>query len=222
MTHKILFIDNLQIGSILGMDFMSQHNIIIDAAKRSLRFGSGPTNISTTNILTYPKTLHLPANSEISVKLPVPNSFKTGLIESLTSLPDQVMVMGGVTTSKASDKLTCSDVVANFSHILVNISPITPLCSLFVSNKMECTPLTECLSITETTPKILNTTHVDKICLDYLLEKWITKYRSLLRSYADVFSTNDLYVGHCTSLPHQVKLIDPNKITSININFLTT
>ena len=45
---------------------MSQHNIIIDEAKRSLRFGSQPTNISTTKILNYPKTLHLPTNSEIS------------------------------------------------------------------------------------------------------------------------------------------------------------
>ena len=36
MTHKILFIDNLQIGCNLGMDFISQHNVIIDAAKRSL------------------------------------------------------------------------------------------------------------------------------------------------------------------------------------------
>ena len=57
---------------------------------------------------------------------------------------------------------------------------------------------------------------MDKICLDHLPEKWIPRYRSLLRSYADVFSTNDLDVGHCTSLPDQVKLIDPNRITYIN------
>ena len=29
MTHKILSIDNLQIGCILGVDLMSHHNIII-------------------------------------------------------------------------------------------------------------------------------------------------------------------------------------------------
>ena len=167
-------------------------------------------------MLTYPKTLHLPANSEISVKLPVSQSFATGLIESLTTLPDQVMVMDGITAAKNSDTLTCSIVIANFSHIPVNIPPNTPLCSLFISNKMECKPLTEYLSITETTPRILNTAHVDKVCLNHLPEKWISKYPNLLRSYADVFSTNDLDVGHCTSLPHQVKLINPNRITSIN------
>ena len=77
MRHKILFIDNLQIGCILGMDFMSRHNIIIDAARHSLRFGSQPNNISSTNILYFSKTLHLPANSESSIKLPVPHSFSS-------------------------------------------------------------------------------------------------------------------------------------------------
>ena len=216
MTHKILFIENLQIGCILGMDFMSRHNIINDAAKRSLRFGSRPNSLSFTNILSSPKTIHLPANSESSIKLPVSQPFSAGLVESVNSLPDQVMVMDGITASEPSTPLTCSVVIANFAHIPINIPPNTPLCSLFISNQMECKPLTECLSITESTPKVINTAHVDKICLDHLPEKWISRYRSLLRSYADVFSTNDLDVGHCTSLPHQVKLIDPNIITSIN------
>ena len=87
---------------------------------------------------------------------------------------------------------------------------------------MECKLLTDCLSITEATPKVINTAHVDKICLDNLPDKWIPQYRSLLRSYADVFSTNDLDVGHCTSLPHQVKLIDPKLPPSTNIDSLTT
>ena len=208
MTHKILFIDNLHIGCILGMDFMSRHNIIIDAARRSLRFGSRPNNMSSTNILSFPKTL--PANSESSVKLPVPHSFASGgLIESVTSLPDQVMVMDGITAFENSDSLTCSVVISNFSHIPINHPPNTPLCSLFISNQMECKPLTDCLSVSEATPRVINTTHVDKICLDHLPEKWIPRYRSLRRSYADVFSTNYLDV-------HQVKLIDQNKITSIN------
>ena len=80
MTHKILIIDNLQICCILGMDFMSQHNVIIDAAK--LWFGSRPNDISSTKTLTYPKPVHLPANSEICLKFPVPNSFKSGLTRS--------------------------------------------------------------------------------------------------------------------------------------------
>ena len=61
MTHDILFINNLQISCILGMDF--------------------------------PKPIHLPSNSELSLKLPVKQSFPTGLIESCSNLPDQVMVI---------------------------------------------------------------------------------------------------------------------------------
>lgn len=52
----------------------------------------------------------------------------------------------------------------------------------------------------------MDTSNVDKISFAHLPDKWIPKYRSLLRNYADFFFLNDLDVGHCTSLPHQVKL----------------
>lgn len=143
----------------------------------------------------------------------------SGLIESCTSLPDQVMVMDGITASNhdASGSLTCSVVIANFSHIPINIPSNTPLCSLFISNKMECPPLTDCLSINKSTPKIVKTAHVDKISLDHLPEKWIPKYRSLLRSCADVFwkMTWMLAIAQ-VYLPYQLKLIAPNRITSIS------
>jgi len=42
------------------------------------------------------------------------------------------------------------------------------------------------------------------------------KYKALLREFSDVFSRNDLDVGHCRSLPHKVRLKDPNRVTSIN------
>ena len=81
---------------------------------------------------------------------------------------------------------------------------------------MKITPLAQCLNINTERPTIINTAHVDQIDLSHLPEKFRQRYRTLLRSYADVFSKNDLDVGHCKSLPHQVRLKDPNRITSIN------
>lgn len=72
MTHNLFFIDNQQIGCILGKDFIIQHNITIDAAKRSLQFGTQPLKLNAIeHILTNPKPSHLPANSELSRKVQV-------------------------------------------------------------------------------------------------------------------------------------------------------
>ena len=81
--------------------------------------------------------------------------------------------MDGITASNhdASGSLICIVVIANFSHLPVNIPPKTPLCSLSISNKMECTPLTDCLSINESTPKIVNSAHVDNISLEQSARK---------------------------------------------------
>ena len=60
------------------------------------------------------------------------------------------------------------------------------------------------------------TGHIEKLDLSYIPNQHKPHILSLLRSYADVFSKNDLDVGHCKSLPHQVRLKDPNKVTSVN------
>ena len=62
----------------------------------------------------------------------------------------------------------------------------------------------------------MNTEHVDRIPLDKVPTRYQHQYRNLLRSYADVFSTNDLDIGHCRSLPHYVRLKDPHRLTAIN------
>ena len=81
---------------------------------------------------------------------------------------------------------------------------------------MTITPLAQCLSISSVKPTIVNTEHVDRIPLDKVPLRYQHQYRNLLRSYADVFSTNDLDIGHCRSLPHHVRLKDPNRLTAIN------
>ena len=47
-------------------------------------------------------------------------------------------------------------------------------------------------------------------------ELYRSRYQSLLIKYADVFSKHDLDVGHSKTLPHEVRLTDPNRVVSIN------
>ena len=77
-------------------------------------------------------------------------------------------------------------------------------------------PLQDCLTVTNGRPRLEKIDHIKNIDLSHLPENYRLRYKSLLRANADVFSRNDLDVEHCKSLPHKVRLRDPNRITAIN------
>ena len=62
----------------------------------------------------------------------------------------------------------------------------------------------------------MDTSHVEKVDLSHVPDSFVNSYKALLRKYADVFSKHDLDVGHSKTLPHQVRLTDPNRVVSIN------
>ena len=208
--HNILFVDNLQVPCILGMDFMGKSNIILDTRRQIICIARPK---KTDYVLMTTTKTHLPANSETLINLPSPVSFVQGLVESKTGLPEGVHVMDGITSSVDGQ---VGLVVANFSHLSVNLPPASALARLTIDANLQVKPLTECLSVTAAVPRIVSTSHVDKIDLSTIPSKYVAHYRSLLRSYADVFSKNDLDIGHCRSLPHRVRMRDPHRITSIN------
>ena len=84
------------------------------------------------------------------------------------------------------------------------------------SSDLQMFPLQDCLTITNGRPRLEKIDHIENIVLSHLPEQYRQHYKSLLRANADVFSRNDLDVGHCKSLPHKVRLRDPNRITAIN------
>ena len=74
-----------------------------------------------------------------------------------------------------------------------------------------------CLSSPSPRPtKIVTVDHLKRIDLDHLPLQYQAQYRSLIHKYSDVFSTSDLDIGHSKSLPHVVRLKDPNRVTSIS------
>ena len=165
------------------------------------------------------KAIHLDPHSETAIYVPVPFPFVQGLIETGPDLPDQVMVMDGVTysfTPSDSHNPVCTVILANFSHLPIRIPANTPLTVLTSDPQLKIKPLSSCLSISTDKPKIMDTAHIENLDLTHIPKQYKPHYLSLLRSYVDVFSKNDLDVGHCKSLPHQVRLKDPNKVTSVN------
>ena len=122
--------------------------------------------------------------------------------------------MDGVISS--SSPLECLAVIANFSHLPVSIPTGTLAGKLTINPNMTCTELSTCLNINTTPPSLKDVSHVYKIPLTHLPPSYQPKYKRLLREFSDLFSKNDLNLGHFKTLPHPVKLKDPNKFVSIN------
>ena len=197
---------------------MARQNVVIDAAKRLIKFASKKPGYTTTT-LSGSKAIHLAPHLETTISIPVPFPFVQGLIESGPDLPDQVLIMDGITDSfnrPDSTEPVCNVIVANFSHLPIKIPANTPLALLTSDSRLKIKPLSACLSISTSKPRIIDTAHIEKLDVSHITPLYKPNYLALLRSYADVFSKNDLDVGHCKLLPHQVRLKDPNKVTSVN------
>ena len=103
--HNVIFIKNLQVPCIVGMDFLSKAGISIDTATNKIRLGKRQLAKGKT-FSVYPiKNVTLPAKSESLVTLTAPKVFTQGLVEESLQLPDNVMLMEGVVASTTEKHL---------------------------------------------------------------------------------------------------------------------
>ena len=218
-VQPVHFIENLQVPCILGMDFMKRAKLTIDIGNKCIRMGRPVTN--NNKVLFLNKDIALDPNSEKQVDLQVPWTFDVGLVKGVHLLPDQIAVMDGVCKGTVRNgKPVCPVIIANFSHLTVKLSAYSPLAKVSRSSDLQMFSLQDCLTVTNGRPQLKKIDHIVNIDLSRLPEHYQPSCKSLLRANADVFSRNDLDVGHCKSLPHKVRLKDPNRITAINQNRL--
>ena len=199
------------------MDFLSKAGISIDTATNKVRLGKSKLAKGRTYSVYPVKDVSLPAKSETLVTLTSPGAFKQGLIEGSIRIPENVMLMEGVVTSSSAKSFTA--VLTNFHHLPVKLTRYDKVGRLHIDDLMTAQPINQCLAIHNgkpllASPKDFN--HVDKIPIGHIPHKFQNDYRALLRSCADVFSQNDVDLGHCKDISHQVRLIDPNRISAIN------
>ena len=76
--------------------------------------------------------------------------------------------------------------------------------------------VSEVFTILDKRATLTDVSHLRNIDLSHVPSNYLDDYKTLLTNFADVFSRHDLDVGHCKTLPHRVRLTDPNKIDSIN------
>ena len=104
----------------------------------------------------------------------------------------------------------------NISQQTILLPKKAPLAQLLKCAENTCKPVSEVFTILNNKATLTDISHLKNIDLTHVPSKYLDKYKTLLTNFADVFSKHDLDVGHCKTLPHRVRLTDPNKIVSIN------
>ncbi|MEL6358502.1 MAG: reverse transcriptase family protein, partial [Bacteroidota bacterium] len=217
LTTQILFVNNLQVDCIIGMDTMSKANVTINTNKKTISVGAISNTANEPPVLTSLKESNVPVNSETLIKFAFSKPFTNGLIES-TVFGKNLHVMDGVTESYEEDgKHFCSLVLANFGQV-DEILPRKSTLEVFIDPDMIIEDINSVMAVDE--QRVItqdnNYDHILKVDLRGVPQHYISRYHSLLRNFSDVFSKDDLDIGHCKDLPHRIRLKDPNRITSIN------
>ena len=105
----------------------------------------------------------------------------------------------------------------NSSSSPIFLPKATNFASLQLCSDDDLKPVSHVFSVKNNQVKLTDASHLRKIDLTHVPDRYLASYKSLLFKYADVFSKHDLDVGHCKALPHEVRLTDPNKIVSIGV-----
>ena len=108
----------------------------------------------------------------------------------------------------------CNAVFANFTHLPISVPAYSSVARLH-TGPLTAMPTASCLASHPAKPVLHSVDHLQRIDLSHIPSHYQELYRSLIHKYGDVFSKSDLDIGHCNSLPHVVRLKDPNRITSI-------
>ena len=229
--HPVIFVENLQVPCILGMDFMRKARVLIDTANGKIRLAkdeedirlpghrkptTAPATSPTDTILSCSQDVTIQPMEEAKVTCTTDQPFTTALCTSLEMLDPNCHVMDGVIASIIGKPRVCNVVAINHGHTPIFIPKSTPIATFTPLSPHEFSPVSEVFNINHGEVTMTNIDHVKTISLDHLPEIYRPRYKSLLYSFADVFSRHDQDVGHCKTLPHKVRLNDPNKVVSVN------
>ena len=152
---------------------------------------------------------------ECKIVFDTPDKFAgKGLESSHPQLNKDLTVMDGVIDSNGLTK--CAVVVLNISQQTVQLPKKAPLAQIEIFAENNCKPVNKVFMIKDNKTKLTDISHIKNINLTHVPTNYLDSYKTLLTNFADAFSRHDLDVGHCKTLPHRVRLTNPNKIVSIN------
>ena len=196
---EIIFVDNLQVQCILGMDYLNQAGIIIDAGERKLLFKKpskkqNRSEITNSFLICTEQDMTIHPMQESKVVFRTPDNFKgKGFVCSHPQLNEDLAVMEGVIDSNGLDK--CAVVVLNISQQIVQLPKKAPLAQLERCPENNCKSVNEVFTVKDNTTKLTDISHIKNIDLTHVPSQYLNSYKSLLTNFADVFSKHYLDVG---------------------------
>ena len=237
--HQVYFVKNLQVDAIIGMDFMAKNKITIDTSSKKIHippwklpapepripFRTNPYTTQTLHdkdseyevMVVSEQAFSIAPNEEQKVTFKIPSQPticpSRGLFSSDESYHDELIFLDGVINPQQD---ICSTVVLNKSNRSIHLPKNSPLGTVSTNPSTQFAEYHEVFSVQHGKPVLKDTSHIEKVDLSHVPPNYIASYKSLLIKYADVFSRHDLDVGHSKTLPHQVRLTDPNRVVSIN------
>ena len=196
--HPVTFINNLRANCIIGMDLMNKANISLNCKDNKIVFKT--SSMQTNYPLSTRKSVVLEANTETLVQTISPAPFNSCLVDSVNlayPLQDVTLMDGLCSTQDTEGVSVASVLLANHGHLPVKLEAGTVV-GLVDHQTPSSFPLDAVLAIQPTDPSNQRrSAHVDKIDLCAIPPSYRPDYKKLLHSFSDVFSRNDLDVGHC-------------------------
>ena len=221
-SQQVYFVRNLQVPAIIGMDYMSSNHLIIDTNRLKIHFpdpSAFPDNDTdySVNVVSKKEVTIAPMEEakvpfDIPMNLPFLDKY---YFSAENSMPyEELLCLDGVVGRNNS---IGSTLVINKGNRHIKIEKNTPLGQIHYYPDSSFRAYHEVFSVSkDNQPVLRDVSHVNNINLSHVPELYRSRYQSLLIKYADVFSKHDLDVGHSKTLPHEVRLTDPNRVVSIN------
>ena len=215
--HKVLLVDGLQVPCILGMDFMKKARIIIDTQAGKIKMEPplpGSFKHNPARLLKVKQEVTIKPQEEMLVIGECDINFATALVSSNNN--PLVHLMDGVVDG--SNTKECSLLLLNPSLDAVQVPKGTIVGYMSPLDRSDFAPIEQVLQVSHSQawPQLSDISYLANIKLNHIPVQHREKYANLIRSYSDIFSKHDLDVGHSSTLPHTVRLLNPNKIVSIN------
>ena len=191
------------------MDYLQAAGIVIDTGAKRLHFKPAYTdqpschhNAFNINVKTD-QDITLQPMEETKIIFNTPKNLSgKAYICSHPQLPENLNVMDGVISSNNMDK--CAAIILNSSSSPILLPKATNFASVQLCSANDLKPVSFVFAVKDKQVKLTDASHLRKIDLSHVPDRYLASYKSLLTEYADVFSRHDLDVGHCKALPHQV------------------
>ena len=215
-----LVVEDLDTEIILGTDFMAAMGASINVAKKTITFNPNdsfkPSRSWSFNLTTN-APMKIEPKSEKVFHIPVSNisSNKPVLVEGLHPPDGFAMESGIVQPVRINDHWHVPIIAANLTSGTKTIPRKSIIATITSHDKIQIHPLDKTLEVKNGKSAISDVSFLDDFNLSTVPISHLSKLKSLLLRFKDIFSSGPTDIGHCTSLPHEIKLRDPSKIVNI-------